>query len=325
MHDARKPTAALTALTLASVALAAGCQSAGSAGDDGATPATPQAAAEAGQGASAYVVDVHAEDYAFEAPDRIPSGWITFRLENAGEETHFLTVSRLPDDRTFEDYAGPVVNEFNDAWLAMRDGEIDRGAALQRLGERVPAWYWTGMVPFAGPGMVQPGGTAQATVRLEPGRYVLECYMKTAEGEFHAVEGMVRPLEVTAEDSGAPEPDADLRLTIGLDGYTMSGTPRSGTNRVAVAFAEQPEAGFGNDVHVARLDAGDDPASIAAWMDAYTIGGLSNPAPAEFVGGTHQQPAGHTVYFTVDLTPGRYALISEAAIETPMYEVVEVR
>ena len=41
-------------------------------------------------------------------------------------------------------------------------------------------------------------------------------------------------------------------------------------------------------------------------------GGLLEPAPAVFVGGTQEMPLGHTACFTVELEPGRYAWISES-------------
>ena len=41
------------------------------------------------------------------------------------------------------------------------------------------------------------------------------------------------------------------------------------------------------------------------------INGLRSPAPAEFLGGTQEMPAGNTSYFYIELTPGRYAWISE--------------
>jgi hypothetical protein len=46
-------------------------------------------------------------------------------------------------------------------------------------------------------------------------------------------------------------------------------------------------------------------------MDWSAPGGLQTPAPAEFLGGLNEMPAGSTGYFTVDLEPGEYAWISE--------------
>jgi len=48
----------------------------------------------------AHVVEVTARDFAFDAPDQIPSGWTTFRMTNAGEQEHFLYIYRLPENKT---------------------------------------------------------------------------------------------------------------------------------------------------------------------------------------------------------------------------------
>jgi hypothetical protein len=49
--------------------------------------------------------------------------------------------------------------------------------------------------------------------------------------------------------------------------------------------------------------------------------GLQTPAPAHFLGGAQELPAGRTEYFTADLKPGDYAFIAEvpAADEKGMY------
>lgn len=164
--------------------------------------------------------------------------------------------------------------------------------------------------------MVVPEGVSQATVELEPGTYVLECFMKTEEGEFHHAEGMLRPMVVTGERSDAAAPEADVQLTLTTTDITSEGELATGTNTVALTFAEQPEVGFGNDVHVVRLEEGRSPESLVAWMDAFNLDGLQNPAPAPFVGGAHERPAGNTVYFSVDLLPGRYAWFSEGTDAT---------
>ena len=99
-----------TPVALAALVAAVGCQS-GSSSVTETTTMTPTATVDVRvtPAAAAYVVDVRAEEYAFDAPDQIKSGWVTFRMENAGEETHFLTVSRLPDDHTYDDFTIMIV------------------------------------------------------------------------------------------------------------------------------------------------------------------------------------------------------------------------
>lgn len=275
-------------------------------------PAAPPAARTAAPlPSTAPVVEVTAVDYAFRAPDEVPSGWTTFRMRNDGEEHHFLILHRLPEGRTFDEYVTEIGEPFNQVWYPLRSGEIGKAEAGERLGELIPAWFWSAK-QMGGPGIVAPGGTSQATVKLEPGNYVMECYMKTPEGEFHAMEGMARPLIVTEASNGASPPAADVEMTLTTDGFVVRDELPPGRHTVAVHFAEQPEAGFGNDVHVARLDGVADATELVPWMDWMNVNGLENPAPTPFVGGTQEMPEGYTAYFTVNLEPGRYAWISES-------------
>ncbi len=179
------------------------------------------------------------------------------------------------------------------------------------LGRLLPEWY-ASVKQMGGPGLVAAGGVAQATVHLEPGDYVMECYVKNADGEFHATLGMARPLRVTSESSGASAPEADLEITLTNYEMAIEGTPAADEQTVAVHFREHPEFGLGNDVHVVRLEDYTDMDEVIDWMDWMNVDGLRAPAPAEFVGGTHEMPVGYTAYFTVGLTPGRYAWISES-------------
>ena len=276
--------------------------------------------------AGAHVVEVVAEDYGLEAPDEILSGWTTFRLVNEGEETHFLLLTRMPDGLVYDDYIEGLSQPINEVWYRMRDEGLGKDEAFAELGAAIPAWYWTDAETFGGPGMVVPGGVSQATIELEPGVYVLECFMKTADGEFHWSEGMIRPMVVLDERSEAVPPEAGVHLTLTTAGIAAEGDPQPGTNTVALTFAEQPEVGFGNDVHVVRLEDGMTPESLVTWMDAFNIEGLQDPPPAAFVGGAHERKAGNTVYFDVDLVPGRYAWLTEGTdMNGGMYLEFEVQ
>jgi hypothetical protein len=155
-------------------------------------------------------------------------------------------------------------------------------------------------------------------MRLAPGNYVMECYVKTADGEFHSMLGMAMPLTVTEEDSGGAPPKADLSITLFNHMIEVQGTPVAGQQTVAVNFDEHPEYGLGNDVHVVRLDEETDLDEVIAWMDWMNVDGLRAPSPAAFVGGIHEMPSGYTAFFTVDLEPGRYAWIAESGASLGM-------
>ena len=297
-----------TALAVASLTA---CQPA----DDG-QPVDASSPAATASSSTAHVVEVTARDYAFDGPDEIPSGWTTFRLKNEGKEHHFLFLSRLPEGKTLEDYMKEIAQPFDSVWHELESG-LGKAEAGALLGQLLPQWYGS-VKPMGGPGLVAAGGVAQTSVKLEPGTYVMECYVKTPDGKFHGMLGMTRGLTVTGDHSDAPEPEADLAITLSNFEFTVEGDVTAGEQTVAVHFQEHPEIGLGNDVHVVRLDDDTDMDVVISWMDWMNVEGLRELAPAAFVGGTHEMPVGHTAYFTVDLAPGRYAWIAESAAHKGM-------
>jgi hypothetical protein len=292
-------------------AVLGGCQPSDAAPDAAEEYVAAEEAPSEESSAESYVVEYVARDYAFVGPTEIPSGWVTMRMVNEGQEHHFIFLTLLPEGKTIEDYASDVGTAFGEAWEALRSGAVDKAGAGAMLGGSLPEWY-ASAASMGGPGLVAPGGVSQATMRLQPGNYVMECYVKTADGEFHSMLGMAIPLTVTAEDSGARPPRADLSITLYNSMIEVEGTPTAGTQTVAVNFDEHPAYGLGNDVHVVRLDEGDDLDEIIEWMDWMNLDGLAAPSPAAFVGGIHEMPSGYTAFFTVDLEPGRYAWIAES-------------
>jgi hypothetical protein len=276
-------------------------------------------------GAALQVLEVTAEDYAFRAPDQVQAGWTTVRLLNEGEEHHFVVLLRLPDGRTYDDYLAKVGEPFNQIWYQMRDGHIGPEEAMEQLGADLPEWFWA-TEPRGGAGLLLPGGTAEVTVNLHPGEYVLECYMKTPEGEFHAMEGMVRGLTVLDRRAAAGPPSADVRLSVRTDGIDMVGMPATGRTTFRVTFAEHPAGGpLTNALHLARLNDDGDVEQVVQWTNWVPVEGLMEPAPAEFVGGLQPKPEGEHGYFTVDLEPGTYLLVSEAAGQTGAVRQFTVR
>lgn len=226
-----------------------------------------------------YVVDIYQADYAFSMPSQIPSGWITFRAQNRGKEHHVAVFLRLPEGVSRTDWHEGL-------------------AALDATGE-LPAW-WDQLGDAGGTGAVAAGLTAQTTINMEPGLYGVLCGVIAPDGTSHWAHGMQASFEVTEERSGAPEPKATIRLTLGADGFQQEGVVTAGTHTVAVYFAEQPEAT--HDVHVARLGPEGTVEMVVDVME-----NPIEPFPFEFIGGAEQGPEGRTDYFTATFEPGRYA------------------
>ena len=80
---------------------------------------------------------------------------------------------------------------------------------------------------------------------LEPGIYIVECYVKT-NGVQHNynpnpdASGMVLAFTVKEEPGGMAEPGANVTLSISNSGYVIEdGEFVSGENNIRVKFAEQ--------------------------------------------------------------------------------------
>lgn len=78
------------------------------------------------------VIEVTTTEHAFTAPPSIPSGWVTLRMANEGEETHFFVLWQLPEDRTFDDFASEVLPPFMEAVEQYRSGVMDRDEMLSQ-------------------------------------------------------------------------------------------------------------------------------------------------------------------------------------------------
>jgi hypothetical protein len=288
-----------------------------------AAPSYAQSISSTAAASSPQVVEITAIDYAFRAPDTIPSGWTTLRLRNEGAEPHFVLISRLPEGKTAEDYQTDLSAQFNAVWYALRDDGIAQEEALAMLMESLPSWF-PEVVFVGGTGIIAAGMATETTVNLEPGGYVLECYMKTAEGEIHYMEGMIRPLTVTETNSVESPPGSDVRITLSNFEMDIEGEVKPGRQTFEVHVAENPEEGFGHNVHVARLEPGTEVADIIRWMNFFELDGLRDPAPATFIGGVQLMPAGRTAYFIADFEQGRYLFVSEYTAAYGVYREVTV-
>lgn len=257
--------------------------------------------------------------------EEIPAGQTTLRLDNASDVIHFALVGKMPsvdgDQKTVEDSKADVVPVFQN----IMDDINGRDPRFPEAGFELPAWYGE-VVYFGGPGLTSPGETSQVTLDLEPGTYVIECYVKMADGTFHSTGDMIEGLTVTPTSSEAQSaraaeaadaaPTADAGVSISADGgIETNGTLTPGLRTVEVTFADQGahEHFLGHDVHLVRLEDGADLAELGAWMSWADPGGLTEPAPSgvRFLGGTQEMPEGMSAYVTVEFEAGDYAWIAE--------------
>jgi len=268
-------------------------------------------------------VEVIARDFSFEVVDEIPSGWTTFQFKNIGHAEHFFLLNLLPDTISFETYHTEVTRPFDIVFDSLKAGK-SKADAITMLIEMIPGWYFTSVKSMGGTGIISAGKTTQVTLKLEPGTYAMECYIKE-QGVFHTALGMIRPITVGEEVTDLEPPKADMDITLTNYKIETKGEVKTGKNTIAVHFKEHPEVGLGNDVHLIRMSDKTDIDEVIFWLDWMNIKGLESPAPVEFLGGTQEMPVGYTSYFTVDLEPDNYAWISESSAAKGMVKMFTVK
>lgn len=257
------------------------------------------------------VVQVEAMDHAFDvdAPNELPTGWITFILNNQmASNIHEISLVQLPDESTHEEYLTDYMSAWETVLREYQEGVVERAGIGDRVNEMLPAW--SGDVRYSTTrGLTSPGRTAERTVYLEPGEYMMVCWLKTEDGIIHITEGMHWEFTVMEEAANTPEPNPESQITLHENEIEVNWEPETGTHSFAVEFGFNPE-GYENNVHLIRMNDGTDLDEVNEWMDWYKLGGLRSPSPAEFLGGVGFVSEIDNGYFTLDITePGEYAWV----------------
>jgi hypothetical protein len=285
----------------------------------------------------ASVVDVTATHRGTEhlfslSVSEVPTGWTTFRFLNQSPSDHFVLLFRAPQEALdaaaaagkslLEHWHETITVPFQDEFNPYVAGQIGYETFVNNLVGAISAtapWFFDpGAPPMGGPGLTAAGATSQTTVLLEPGTYILECYVKDGDEEFHSYNGMLQRLVVTDGPSVAREPVATASIELSSSiGIRIPDAMRPGMQTIAIRFQDQTtyEHLQGHNAHLVRLSS-TEPAlldALAGWMDWRAPGSLVFRAPegAEFLGGTMEMVAGGVAYFTTRLLPGTYAWIAE--------------
>ncbi len=226
--------------------------------------------------ATPNVVTIAASDFAFAAPDTIPSGMTAFHLM-ATSGLHHALVVQLTEGRTFADLTSAL--------------------STMKPSDPFPSW----MVFIGGPNPPAPGDTAIATHDLAPGNYALLCMVDVPDRVPHAAKGMIRPLVVVpATAPSAPAPASAITMDLVDFGFDLSAPLTAGEHVIKVTnSAQQP-----HEFALVRLDEGKTMADLGAW--AATLAGAM---PAKPLGGLAPMAPGGTGYIRVQLVPGNYALL----------------
>ncbi|WMI70193.1 hypothetical protein [Mangrovimonas sp. YM274] len=273
------------------------------------------------------VAEYYTESMEFIGPDSLSSGWTTFKYTNKSFETHLFLLDKYPEGKTIADTKKDIFPPFDKGMDLINEGKVEEGyAAFGAL----PEWFQK-VVYTGGAGLISPNQTTELTIKLEPGYYIMECYVKMSNGKFHTSMGMVKPIIVTNEVSNHLPPIPTVNIAISsTEGIVFDDAIKAGENTFKVSFVDQKkhEHFLEHDVNLVKLDDTADLTALEAWMDWSNPKGLINPGPAgvTFLGGMQEMPAGSEGYFKATLTKGKYAFISEVpkASDKNMLKVFEV-
>lgn len=221
-------------------------------------------------------VSFTAVDYGFSGPDSIPAGMTTMTLVNEGEEFHHQQLVRVPPGMTIAEL-------------------------LEAAGEEGPPP--PGVLLAGGVSVLSPGISASATVNLVPGNYLMVCFIPNAEGVPHVALGMAKPLTVT-EPTGplAAEPATNLTLELVDFMFELSAPISAGPQTIGV-INKGPQD---HEAFLVKLDPGATADDILAAMSP---GAPPGPPPGLAMGGFQAVNVGGGGAFSVEFTPGNYALI----------------
>jgi hypothetical protein len=217
-----------------------------------------------------------ANDFSFDGPDTAPAGLTTVTLRNDGAEMHHIALVRLNDGHTMADLI-----------------------AAMGAGAAWPAWA----VEVGGPNAPAPGQELAATVPLEEGTYAVLCFIPSpGDGVPHIMKGMAKELTVTAgpRQLAAQTPPIELVLTDYTFAFSQPLTAGMNTIRVRTASPHRQS----HEAVFAKLEPGRTAAELAAWIES-----PNGPPPGAPIGGTAGLSPGEWNDVTLELTPGRYAIL----------------
>jgi hypothetical protein len=231
----------------------------------------PAEAAATAAPAAPPVVEVTANDYAFQMPDTLAAGVTTFRLTNHGQELHHVILIKLGEGQTLADLP-------------------------KLLGGPPPA----DLVVLGGPNPAPPHGQAEAVVDLQTGNYAVICVIPAADGQAHVQKGMAHALTVIPGTSTAAMPEADIVVTLKDYDFEFSTPLTAGRHVLRIENAAEQM----HELVFFKLAPGKTAAEMAHFAEK-----REGPPPGTPINGASPLSKGMSNTVTVDLEAGDYALI----------------
>lgn len=216
---------------------------------------------------------VTAKEFSFTSQDTIESGYIRVRMESAGKELHHLQLIKLENGLTAEQ----VLEQARREVLVFPD--------LKFVG---------------GPSVPGPSGASEVVLDLEPGKYLMVCYMTHGKVR-HLLMGMTRKLTVIpAREPGATPPQEDERMALHSYGFGMDSVIKPGGH----VFRVENQAEEPHEVDIVRIPDGSSVEQAMAWLKQ-----PGGPPPFEPSGGTMILSKGKVAYAGLTMRTGQYMLL----------------
>ena len=237
-----------------------------------------------------HVIDIVAGNYYLQAPDTILAGLTTLRLR-VKEGAHIAVLVQLDSGHSAADLL-----------------------RSRRAGRPRPPW----MHFMGGPGFPPPGGTANASLVLIPGNYVLICDVEDRDGVRHFEKGMFHPLVVRATippQRAAQLPRADAAVEM-RDYHFAFSRPLLAGNRVLRVVNRGTVMHEFRVVHVLPGHTGKE---SLAWKP-----GDKSPRPDEDVAAVVGLLPGGELTTTLPLVAGEYVVLCVPQLSHNMIQIVRV-
>lgn len=263
---------AFVALLLGVLSGACGGDDEGSGSASGGSTETTAAGAEPAQ------LDIEAREYSFTAASSVKAGWVQVNLENVGKEDHQAQLARLNDGVTPQ--------------------QLQEATAGDPTGEKALA-----LVTLAGGVNAIPAGSKQTSVtELEPGNYLMMCFLPTPDGKStHVAEGMAAPFAVTGTAGEGNEPAYDAQIE--AKDFTFD-IPDMKSGEQTVEFKNNGPSP--HEATLYKVADGKTAADVQKFLG--DPASASGPPPFAAAGGASAIGPGKSTYPTWDLEPGTYAL-----------------
>ncbi len=226
-----------------------------------------------------------AMDYNFKIPATVNAGLMVVNFVNDGKEPHELSFLRIND--------GVTVQQFKTAL------------------EKDPATSSSLIKRHSGMATIMPGQSERAVVNLDPGQYVLSCFVESPNGLPHFVEGMYTPFKVVGNTNAgqATQPTADGDAIIKNFTFTLP-TLHAGTVILRVTN-QDPMA---HEMNILKLADGKTVDDVRQFLhqkkgppplDTKQYG----TAPYTYAGGMQPLEHGMTAWIELSLQAGNYVAV----------------